>query len=146
MTLADVETYMQRKVVKELPSVLGKAELASLTFLDGAPDTESQQWSMGIYLSSPDGMVYEQDEKALKAFLTFDGNLSRDREDASLSAKYASVVMDWIRISNFDFVSITPTLAVTQRVDLDDRRNGFAILLEIVFDYLRDGYLIDAIN
>lgn len=144
MTLRQVLVQVQADLLANLNNYIESTELADedwfheLTFHDDAPRVDTDQWFMGIYLSSPDGEVYTGNASSGAVGITLDCILDDKREHSNLPQLYLSAVIDYLKKRLYG-VSSTVTTAVILRTDLDAPVNGFAVAISaIVYDMDRD--------
>ena len=131
--LAQVQTDLAANLNTYIASTQLEEEdwFKELDFADDAPRVENDEFVMGIYLSSPEGMVFQGNAQSQKITVALDCILNREREDSNLSTYYLSAVLDYLSKRRYG-VSSTPTYAETARVDLDADINAFSVAIEIV--------------
>lgn len=122
---ANLNTFISNSQIE------GEDWFTELSFHDDAPRVETDEFYMGIYLSSPVGAVYEGDPKSAKMTVSLDCILDDKREDSNLSEYYLSAVIDYLNRRNYG-VSSSVKYAQTARVDLDDDVNAFIVTIEVV--------------
>ena len=131
--LAQVQTDFKANLNDYIRSsqLEGEDWFKELEFPKDAPRVETDEFKMGIYLSSPEGMVFQGNAQSQKITVALDCILNREREDSNLSAYYLSAVLDYLSKKRYG-VSSTPTYAELLRVDLDADVNAFSVAIEVV--------------
>lgn len=131
--LAQVQTDLATNLNSFISStqVEGESWFTPLSFHTDAPRVETDEFYMGIYLSSPEGSVFEGNAQTSKVTVALDCILNREREDSNFSTLYLSAVLDYLSKRRYG-VSSNPTYAETARVDLDADVNAFSVAIEIV--------------
>lgn len=140
MTIADTLDEVIEDFKIRFNKVLAKAGLAPIEkFQAQAPNPELDEYCLGIYLSSPEGYVFEFNPETRRSVvtITFDGILSRDVEDSALVDSYLSALIVFVLSRNYGFSS-TPDKALTLREDLNENRNSFMLSMKVVLDYQSD--------
>lgn len=134
MTLRQVLVQVQADLLANLNNYIESSELEDedwfheLTFHDDAPRVGTDEWFMGIYLSSPDGEVYTGTAQQGAVGITLDCILDDVREHSNLPQLYLSAVIDYLKKKLYS-ISSTVTTAVVLRTDLDAPVNGFAVAI-----------------
>ena len=137
MTMRDVITQIQADILANLNSYIEASQkededwFEELSFQDDAPRVELDRYCMGIYLSSPEGAVFEGTAQTQKITVALDCILDDIRENSNLSTLYLSAVLDYLNHRRYG-VSSNPTYAETARVDLDADVNAFSVAIEVV--------------
>ena len=135
--LRQIVSEIQLDLAANLNSFIDSTQLegedwfTELEFHDDAPRVETDRFFMGIYLSSPDGGVFEGSAQSQKVTVALDCILDDKRENSNLSELYLSAVLDYLNSRRYG-VSSTPTYAETARVDLDADVNAFSVAIEVV--------------
>ena len=136
-TLRQVLTEVQTDLAANLNSYISSTQLDSeswftdLEFHDDAPRVELDRFYMGIYLSSPDGAVFEGNAQSQKMTVALDCILDDDRDNSNLPTLYLSAVLDYLSKRRYG-VSSHPVYAETARVDLNADVNAFSVAIEVV--------------
>lgn len=140
MTLRQVLEQVRTDLAANLNAYIGSTQESGedwfneLTFHTDAPRIESDRYYMGIYLSSPDGAVYEGTAQNARVTVALDCILDDERENGDNPALYLSAVLEYLRRRRYG-VSSTATYAETARVDLDADVNAFSVAIEVtVYD------------
>ena len=134
MTLRQVLVQVQADLLANLNNYIESSKLENedwfheLTFHDDAPRVGTDEWFMGIYLSSPDGEVYTGTAQQGAVGITLDCILADVREHSTLPQLYLSAVIDYLKKKLYG-ISSTVTTAVVLRTDLDAPVNGFAVAI-----------------
>ena len=137
LTLRQVLTQVQADLAKNLNTFISNSQISGeswftpLSFHDDAPRVENDEFFMGIYLSSPEGAVFEGNAQQSKVTVALDCILNREREDSNLPTYYLSAVLDYLSQRRYG-VSSNPVYAETARVDLDADVNAFSVAIEVV--------------
>ena len=137
MNLRQVLAQIQADLTANLNSYIDASQLedegwfTELSFQDDAPRVELDRYCMGIYLSSPEGAVFEGTAQSQKITVALDCILDDIRENSNLSTLYLSAVLDYLNHRRYG-VSSNPTYAETARVDLDADVNAFSVAIEVV--------------
>ena len=109
----------------------GEDWFTELEFHDDAPRWQTDRFYMGIYLSSPEGSVYEGNIRQSKYTVMLDCILDDARENSNNPQLYLNAVIDFLRGRVYGSTS-APTIAQTARVDLEAPVNAFMVAIEIV--------------
>ena len=137
MNIRKILTQVQQDIAINLNSFIsasqeeGESWFQQLSFHDDAPNVETDRFFMGIYLASPEGAVYEGNERQGKTTIALDCILSNKREDSNLPQFYLSAVIDFLKTRRYG-TSSAPTYAETARVDLDAPVNAFSVAIEVL--------------
>lgn len=139
MKVNDAIEVVQQDIATNLNAWIAShdTELEELTYHDDAPRTGIDEHYMGIYLSSPEGEVYQNDGKMESVDITLDCIIDDKRESVNLPQRYLSCILEYLSTRTYGIRSHAYT-AVTARVDLDAPVNAFAIALRIVIAYAMD--------
>lgn len=138
MNIGDLEEYIQQEAAKSLPPLIEAAGLPPVKYQIVSPSSEGDTYTMGIYLYSPDGSVFQQEKDQMKAYMTLDLVIDMDVEDSMMGGKYLSVILEWLHTHPWK-VPVMPMLAATPRADCGDGWNGAIVYLETTIGYLYDG-------
>ena len=136
-SLRQILTQVQTDLTNNLNDYIEDSQLEGedwfqeLSFHDDAPRVETDEFYMGIYLSSPEGVVYEGNPQSAKITVALDCILNSAREDSNLPTYYLSAVIDYLNKKRYG-VSSSVTFAETARVDLDADVNAFSVAIEVV--------------
>lgn len=139
MSVNDAVTMVQQDMLRNFNAWLAThdAELPPLSYHDDAPDIENNVHYMGIYLTSPDGEVFEGDGRSESVTVTLDCVVDAQRESVNLPQRYLSCLLDFLRTRTYGIGSHAYTAAIA-RVDLEAPANMFACALRIVTGYMMD--------
>ena len=120
-----------RKVLKnQFPKLCVEAGLPNLEIIDTAPDVAVDEFTMGIYLASPSGEVYEYDYNRgiEKLSITIDLVVNRKVSNSSLPEQYLSLLVAFLLTKTFGYASYVAE-ALTSRVDIDCPANAMVCQL-----------------
>jgi len=111
----------------------GEDWFTELNIVEYAP-TQKDFFTMGVYLTSPDGNVYEGNAAGAVIRLALDCVIDDTYENSSLPQNYLSAVISYLQKKSSKFRTVIP-LAQVVRVDLSDGGdfciNSFAVLVEV---------------
>lgn len=136
ISINDILVQVQQDLVRNLNGYIestqeeGESWFKPLTFLDGAPRVESDRYKMGIYLSSPEGEVFQSDGRTMNISVSLDCLLDDSKENSSDPQRYLSAVISYLSKREYGTSSV-PYTAVCVRTDLGADVNGFAVAIKV---------------
>ena len=139
MSVNEAVTAVQQDFVMNFNAWLAghDPELEPLTYHDDAPDIETGERYMGIYLTSPEGEVFEGNGRSESVTVTLDCVVDSQRGSVNLPQRYLSCLLDFLRTRTYGIGSHAYTAAIA-RVDLEAPANMFVCALRIVTGYMMD--------
>lgn len=137
MSIDKVLTAVQQDIIRNLNAVYESAGLKALSFHDDAPQVGLDEYFMGIYLSSPEGEVFQSNGRVESITITLDCILDDVKENSNLPQTYLAKTVDYIRAKSYGISSFCSSGAIA-RVDLDASVNAFALAIDIVIGYRTD--------
>ncbi len=137
MSIDKVLQAVQQDLVHNLNTVYEDAGLQDLSYHDDAPQIGLDEYFMGIYLSSPEGEVFQSNGKVESITITLDCILDDVKENSNLPQKYLAKTIEYIRKKSYGISSYCSSAAIA-RVDLDASVNAFALAIDVVIAYRTD--------
>lgn len=137
MSIDTVLQAVQQDLVRNLNAVYENAGLTALSYHDDAPQIGLDEHYMGIYLSSPEGEVFQSNGRSESITITLDCILDDVKENSNLPQQYLAKTIEYIRAKTYGISSFCSSGAIA-RVDLDASVNAFALAIDIVIAYRTD--------
>lgn len=137
MSIDKVLQAVQQDLVRNLNAVYENAGLTALSYHDDAPQIGLDEHYMGIYLSSPEGEVFQSNGRSESITITLDCILDDVKENSNLPQQYLAKTIEYIRAKTYGISSFCCSGAIA-RVDLDASVNAFALAIDIVIAYRTD--------
>lgn len=137
MSIDKVLQAVQQDLVRNLNAVYENAGLTALSYHDDAPQIGLDEHYMGIYLSSPEGEVFQSNGRSESITITLDCILDDVKENSNLPQQYLAKTIEYIRAKTYGISSFCSSGAIA-RVDLDASVNAFALAIDIVIAYRTD--------
>lgn len=137
MSIDNVLQAVQQDLVRNLNAVYENAGLTALSYHDDAPQIGLDEHYMGIYLSSPEGEVFQSNGRSESITITLDCILDDVKENSNLPQQYLAKTIEYIRAKTYGISSFCSSGAIA-RVDLDASVNAFALAIDIVIAYRTD--------
>lgn len=137
MSIDIVLQAVQQDLVRNLNAVYENAGLTALSYHDDAPQIGLDEHYMGIYLSSPEGEVFQSNGRSESITITLDCILDDVKENSNLPQQYLAKTIEYIRAKTYGISSFCSSGAIA-RVDLDASVNAFALAIDIVIAYRTD--------
>lgn len=137
MSIDNVLQAVQQDLVRNLNAVYENAGLTALSYHDDAPQIGLDEHYMGIYLSSPEGEVFQSNGRSESITITLDCILDDVKANSNLPQQYLAKTIEYIRAKTYGISSFCSSGAIA-RVDLDASVNAFALAIDIVIAYRTD--------
>ena len=137
MSIDKVLQAVQQDLVRNLNAVYENAGMTALSYHDDAPQIGLDEHYMGIYLSSPEGEVFQSNGRSESITITLDCILDDVKENSNLPQQYLAKTIEYIRAKTYGISSFCSSGAIA-RVDLDASVNAFALAIDIVIAYRTD--------
>lgn len=132
-----VVQMVQQDIASKLNAHLSDKGLKEVAFFQDPPRIESDTYAMGIYLASPNGEVYSQNENNATLTIVLDCLLDDVSDNSHLPQEYLSTVIQYLNKKTYGFASSIQTASLN-RVDNGDVVNWFGIAIDIVCGVFTD--------
>lgn len=140
MEIIDILAKIKKDLAEKLNAFLRDAQLPEMEISDYAPDWENDEYKLGLYLASPEGMVFNFNPRSTSSEIsvTIDLLIDRNVKNSVLADRYLSILVVFFLTRNYAFASY-PGQAVTSRVDNGAAANAVVLEVKIVIDHQFDG-------